>query len=185
VRENGWGDEAKKFIHPDPEDEKEERWQAYRFTRGQLKSKLLLIPCNFPGDSEVEDGHWILALREKGDNGKHKLHILDSLGKDSGTAYRNKIARKLGKTPIFPTFPKGKSFDVEKQVECECGARVAKYMEDLTYNFRKMGEKESITHMIGKSVQWEKIQGKNEVLNCRNQIKDRLEGEKRKRGIGR
>jgi hypothetical protein len=185
VRENGWGEEAKKFIHPDPEDAKEERWQAYRFTRGQLKSKLLLIPCNFPGDSEVEDGHWILALREKGDNGKHKLHILDSLGKDSGTAYRNTIARKLGKTPIFPNFPKGKSFDVEKQVECECGARVAKYMEDLTHNYRIMGEKDSITQMIGRSVQWERIQGKQEVMNCRNQIKDRLEGEKRNRGIVR
>ena len=58
-------------------------------------------------------------------------------------------------------------------------------MEDLTNNFRKMGEKDSVTYMIGRSVQWEKAQGKNEVLNCRNQIKDRLEGEKRKRGIGR
>ena len=185
AREYGWGDEAKKFLHPDPDDVENEGWQAHKFTRGHLESKLLMIPCNFPGESEVEEGHWILAIREKGEKGKHKLHILDSLGKDSGTAYRNKIARKLGKTPIFPNFPKGKSFDVEKQIECECGARVAKYMEDLTHNYRIMGEKDSITQMIGRSVQWERIQGKQEVMNCRNQIKDRLEGEKRNRGIVR
>ena len=40
-----------------------------------------------------------------------------------------------------------------------------------------MGEKESITYMIGKSVQWEMTQGKNEIINCRSQIKKRLEGE--------
>jgi hypothetical protein len=41
-----------------------------------------------------------------------------------------------------------------------------------------MGGRVSITNIIGKSVRWEKIQGKNEVINCRSQIKKRLEGEK-------
>jgi hypothetical protein len=67
VRDHGWGDD------PDPEDAENERWQAYKFTRENLQSKLLMIPCNFPGESEVEVGHWILAIREKGENGKHKL----------------------------------------------------------------------------------------------------------------
>ena len=185
VGKHGWGNEAKKFIHPDPDDVENEGWQAHKFTRGHLKSKLLMIPCNFPGESVVEEGHWILAIREKGENGKHKLHILDSLGKTSGTSNRIKVARALKRTPFFPQHPKGKTWDTVEQRECECGARVAKYMEDLTYNYRKMGEKDSITNMIGRSVQWEKIQGKNEVMNCRSQIKDRLEGEKRNRDIVR
>jgi hypothetical protein len=96
--------------------------------------------------------------------------------------------RKRQRTSIILTnCPRNKSiiqyfgtgaFDIEQQKECECGARVAKYMEDLTHNYRKMGEKDSITNMIGRSAQWEKIQGKNEVINCRSQIKKRLEGEK-------
>ena len=61
-------------------------WQALRLTRGHLESKLLMIPCNLQGKSKVEVGHWVFAIREKGEDGKHKLHVLDSLGKDSGTA---------------------------------------------------------------------------------------------------
>ena len=51
-------------------------------------------------------------------------------------------------------------------------------MEDLTNNYKKMEEKELITYMIGRSVQWEKIQGKNQVEKCRARIKEKLEGEK-------
>ena len=178
MRDHGWGAEAKRFIHPDPDDVEDNNWQAYKHTRGNLKSKMLMIPCSFPGESEAEAGHWILAVRERGENGRHKLHILDSLGKTSGTSYRIKIARALKRTPFFPQHPKGKAWDTIEQKECECGARVAKYMVDLSHNYRKMGEKDSITNMMGRSVQWEKIQGKNEAINCRSQIKKRLEGEK-------
>ena len=132
----------------------------------------------------MEVGHWIfLAIREKGNNGKHNLHILDSLGVESGRRHRDILQSKLAHTPFFQGFPKAKALDVKKQSECECGARVAKCMEDLTNNYEKMGEMDSITNMIGRSVQWEKGQGKNEVRYCRIRIKDRLEGEKRKRGI--
>jgi hypothetical protein len=179
VEKHGWGIEAKKFIHPDPEDVETEGWQAHKFTRGHLESKVLMIPCNFPGESKVEVGHWILAIRERGEKGHHKLHILDSLGKSSGISYRTKIARALRKTPIFPQHPKGKAFATEQQKECECGARVAKYMEDLIHLYQEKGGKDSITKLIGKAVQWEKIQGKNEVANCRDRIKKKLEGEQR------
>jgi hypothetical protein len=66
---------------------------------------------------------------------------------------------------------KGKAWDTVEQKECECGARVAKYMEDLTHNYRQMGEKESISYMIGRSLKWEKEKGVNELAGCRNRIK--------------
>jgi hypothetical protein len=179
VREHGWGNDAKKLVHPDPNEAGMETWQAYRFTRGHLNSKLLMIPCNFPGESEAEVGHWILVIRERGENGKHKLHILDSLGKKSGREHRDEIVNKLAGTPVFSNFPKGKTFDVEKQYEFECGARVAKYMEDIIQNYLSMSTRDNITKMIGTTIRREKNQGKREVTRCRNQIKDRLEGEQR------
>ena len=154
AREHGWGDEAKKIIHPDPEDVDVERWQAYKFTRGNLKSKLLMIPCNFPGKSEVKVGHWILAIREKGENDKHKLHVLEQ---DSGRQHRNMIARQLINSPIFHNFPKGKTFNVEEQIECECGARVAKFMEDITRNYLNMNNRDTIANMTGRTIAMEKI----------------------------
>jgi hypothetical protein len=177
AREYGWGDEAKKFLHPDPDDVENEGWQAHKFTRGHLESKLLMIPCNFPGESEVEEGHWTLAIREKGEKGKHKLHVLDSLGQDSGRQHRNIIARKLIRSPIFPNFPKGKSFDVLRQTECECGARVAIYMDDITKNYNNMSGTTNIPNILGMTINWEKKQGRHEVTNCRNRIKSKLEGE--------
>ena len=154
-----------------------------RHTRGCLQSKLLMIPCNFPGKSAVEAGHWILAIREKGENNKHKLHILDSLGKDSGRRHKDVIANKLANTPFFKGFPKGKIYDVVRQTECECGARAMKYMMDITRNYLAMNDKKDIPIMIGRTIQWEKAQGKNEIATCRTYIKDKLKGEKRKRGI--
>ena len=59
IRDYGWGQEAKMLIHPDPEEISMEGWQAHRFT---LKSKLLLIPCNFPGKSRwwrLDTGYWL------------------------------------------------------------------------------------------------------------------------------
>ena len=153
--------------------------QAFRLTRGHLESKLLMIPCNFQGKSKVEVGHWVLAIREKGKDGKHKLHVLDSLGQDSGRKHRNTIASKLFRSPLFPNFPKGKTFDVVKQIECECGARMAKYMEDISRNYANMDSRDNIANMIGKTISREKNQGRREVGKCRIQIKDRLEGERR------
>jgi hypothetical protein len=183
VRDHGWGAEAKRFIHPDPDDVENSSWQAYKYTRGNLRSRMLMIPCNFPGKSAVEVGHWILAIREKGENGRHKLHILDSLGKDSGRTYKDVIINKLIQTPFFQRFPKGNFFDVENKTENECGARVAKYMMDIARNFLAMKAKDNITTMIGRTTRWERIQGKNEVATCRTCIKDKLEGERRNREI--
>jgi hypothetical protein len=143
-----------------------------------------MIPCNFPGKSEVEVGHWTLAIREKGENGKHKLHILDSLGRGSGRTHKDIIANKLANTPLFQGFPKGKIFDVVKQTENECGARMAKYMMDITHNYCTKNKKESITYIIGKTVQRETEKGKNELTECRRQVQDKIEGERRKEGIG-
>ena len=93
--------------------------------------------------------------------------------------HRNIIARKLLRSPIFPDFPKGKTFDVVKQIECECGARMAKYMEDISRNYINMDSKDNITNMIGTTISREKNQGRRRVEKCRIQTKDRLEGEKR------
>jgi hypothetical protein len=180
VRDHGWGPEAKRFIHPDPDNTADNSWQAYKHTRGNLSSKILLIPCNFPGDNEFESGHWILAIREKGVNGKHKLHVLDSLGKKSGVRYRTIIMNKLIYTPFYRSFPKGKAFDAAKQSENECGARMAKYMENITYWVSTTRTKSNIPKMIGDIIQLEKVKGSHEAIKCRNQIKDRLVGERRK-----
>ena len=143
-----------------------------------------MIPCNFPGKSAVEAGHWILAIREKGENNKHKLHILvDSLGKDSGRRHKDVIANKLANTPFFKGFPKGKVFDAMKQSECECGARVAKFMEDIAQNYSTLRNK-NIPQTIGKTILWEKKNGTYGAKKCRHQIKDKIKGERRKRGIG-
>ena len=183
LRVYGWGDEAKKFIHPDPDEAtRTTSWQAHRFTRGHLKSRLLMIPCNFPRKTKFEAGHWILAIREKCDNGKNKLHVLDSLGKTSGTKLRDIIAHKLVRTPFFPTFPKGTTFDVPHQTESECGARVAKYMEDVTHNYGQQ-ENTTISFIIGNIIQWEKRQGRDELAKCRNQVTRKLQGERRNLGI--
>ena len=179
IRDYGWGQEAEKLIHPDPEETTMWNWQALRLTRGHLESKLLMIPCNFQGRGKVEVGHWVLAIREKGKDGKHKLHVLDSLGQDSGRKHRNTIASKLFRSPLFPNFPKGKTFDAVKQFECECGARMAKYMEDISRNYANMDSRDNIANMIGKTISREKNQGRREVGKCRIQIKDRLEGERR------
>ena len=178
VRDHGWSEAAKRFIHPDPEDVENEQWQAYKHTRGHLKSKMLLIPCNFPGKSAVEVGHWILAIRERVENGNNKLHILDSLGKESGRRHKDTIANKLANTPFFKGFPKGKIYDVVKQSECECGARVAKYMEDITSNYKIMSGTANISRILGKTVNWEKNNGKYEVAKCRIRVKNKLEGYK-------
>ena len=180
VRVYGWGDEAKRLIHPDLDDTVENRWQAYKHTRGNLSSKILLIPCNFPGENKFESGHWILAIREKGVNGTHKLHVLDSLGKESGARYRTIIMNKLIYTPFYRSFPKGKAFDAAKQSENECGARMAKYMENITYCVSTTRTKSNIPKMIGDIIQLEKVKGSHEAIKCRNQIKDRLVGERRK-----
>ena len=185
LRAYGWGDEAKKFIHPDPDEAaRTNSWQAHRFTRGHLKSRLLMIPCNFPGNNKLEAGHWILAIRDKCDNGKNKLHVLDSLGKTSGTKFRNIIAHKLIRTPFFPMPPKGTSFDVPQQKESECGARVAKYMEDITHNYGQQ-ENLNLSLIIGKILRCERMQGKNELAaQCRRQVTRKLQGERRNLGIG-
>ena len=121
----------------------------------------------------MEAGHWVLAIREKVENGKHKLYVLDSLGKDSGTRHRNEIANALANTIIFKSFPKGKAFDVVRQVECECGARMAKYMDDITNNYNNMKGSVNIPSILGMTVNWEKTKGKDEVENCRSRIKNK------------
>ena len=90
------------------------------------------------------------------------MHVLDSLGKTSGTKFRDIIAHKLVRTPFFPTFPKGTTFDVPHQTESECGARVAKYMEDVTHNYGQQ-ENTNIPIIIGNIVRFEKRQGKDEI----------------------
>ena len=153
VRDHGWGHNAKMLIHPDPAGG--DKWSAYKFTKGHLESKLLLITCNFPANNKVEAGHWILAIREKGKNGKHKLHILDSLGKESGRTYMDILKSKLAYTPFFQGFSKGKIFDVITHSECECGARVAKDMMDIVQNYSKL-ENKNIPRIIGLTILWEK-----------------------------
>ena len=37
VRDHGWGEAAKKLIHPNPGEFDENTWQAYRHTRGYLQ----------------------------------------------------------------------------------------------------------------------------------------------------
>ena len=132
----------------------------------------------------VEAGHWILALREKCEHGKHKLYVLDSLGKNSGTRQRNDIANALARTPIFQNLPKGKAYDVQAQSENECGARVAKYMWDITQSYLNTRNRVNISQMIGTIIRLEKENGSHEAAKCRNGIQEKLEGEKRKRGIG-
>jgi hypothetical protein len=184
IRDYGWGQEAKKLIHPDPEETTMAGWQAHRFTRGHLKSKLLLIPCNFPGTSKVEAGHWILALRERCENGKHKLYVIDSLGQDSGTRHRNDIVNALVNTPIFKSFPRGKAHAVPEQSEYECGARVAKYMMEITQKYLNTKHKMNITQILGATLGVEKANGLHEAHKCRQAIKEKLQGERRNRGIG-
>jgi hypothetical protein len=143
-----------------------------------------MIPFNFPGKSEVEAGHWMLALRERCENGKHKLYVLHSLGKDSGTRRRNDIANALVNTPIFKSFPKGKAYDVPEQSEYECGARMAKYMIDITQNYLNTRNRVNIPQMIGGTIGVEKKNGSYEATKCRQEFKEKLEGEQRNRGIG-
>ena len=91
VRDYGWENEAGS-----------DSWQTHRFTRGNLMSNLLLRPCNLTGKSKYEvAGHRILAIREKCGNGTHKLHILDSLGKESGRRWTHH-SRKADKNSLFP-----------------------------------------------------------------------------------
>jgi hypothetical protein len=78
---------------------------------------------------------------------------------------------------LFKGFPKGKIFDVTKQTECECGARVTKYMEDIVQNHSILKDK-NIPQIIGNTIQWEKENGTFGATICRAQIRDRLEGEK-------
>ena len=136
-----------------------------------------MIPCNFPGRSEVEVGHWVLAIRERGGNGKHKLYVLDSLGHISGNKYRNEITSKLLKTPFFQNFPKGKAYNVPLQTECECGARTAKFMEDIVQNY-SIQKIKNIPQIIVETIRWERENGTHETIECRAQVRDRLEGEK-------
>ena len=126
----------------------------------------------------MEAGHWVLAIREKVENGKQKLYVLDSLGKGSGTRHRNEIANALANTTIFKSFPKGKALDVVRQVECECGARMLKYMDDITNTYNNIRGSINIPSILGMTVNWEKTKGKDEVENCRSRMKNKLEGEK-------
>ena len=181
IRDYRWGQEAKRLIHPDPEEITMAGWQALRFTRGHLKSKLLLIPCNFPGKSKVEAGHWILALRERCENGNHKLYVLDSLGKDSGTRHRNLIVKAFAHTPMFKSLPKGRVYAVPEQSEHECGARVAKYMMEITQNYLTTINRVNIAQILGTTIAMEKNTGSHEATKCRQEITEKLEGEKKKK----
>ena len=118
----------------------------------------------------------------------HTKGTSDAHSYQSSEHHKHSTLRKRQRTSIILTnCPRNKSiiqyfgtgaFDIEQQKECECGARVAKYMGDLTHNYRQMGEKESISYMIGRSLKWEKEKGVNELAGCRNRIKKKIEGEK-------
>ena len=55
---------------------------------------------------------------------------------------------------------------------------MAKYMDDITKSYNNMSGTFNIPNILGRTVNWEKKQGRHEVTNCRNRIKNKLEGEK-------
>jgi hypothetical protein len=57
---------------------------------------------------------------------------------------------------------------------------MAKYMDNITKNYNNMSGTVTIPNILGMTVKWEKKKGKHEVTNCRNRLKSKLEGEKRR-----
>ena len=72
--------------------------------------------------------------------------------------------------------------DIEKQTECECGARMAKYMVNIAQSYSNKNEN-NISRIIGGTIMREKRNGSHEASKCRQEIKEKLEGEKRSRGL--
>ena len=56
-------------------------------------------------------------------------------------------------------------------------------MMNIVQNYSKLEDK-NIPQIIGKTILWEKEIGTFGATECRNQIKDKIKGERRKLGIG-
>jgi Ulp1 family protease len=95
LKERGW-QEACRYIQCDPSSPIKERWKANQYTQAHITSKVLIIPCHFPG-------HWALAIRVTLPTGKHVLHVLDSLGRDASNVTFGKVKEHLKGTRVPPS----------------------------------------------------------------------------------
>jgi hypothetical protein len=100
--------QAKKLLHPDEGCEvgRDTNWNMPRNRIATARSRILLIPCH-------TGNHWFRTIRIKQAKGKHQVIIIDSLGKESGDKYVNKIREGLKRMKLIAHKVRCHVFDTE------------------------------------------------------------------------
>ena len=172
-------DEAKSLLHPDNRctENSQRQWNTSIKRRATANSRMLLIPCHLVEKDKVtkqEMKHWILTVRIRTDNNKHRFLIFDSIGIKAGRKRMKMIKANMMKVNLTTKEDHWEAMNLRPQTERECGIRTVTYM--LKFQEWAKGQLQSIdiVRRIKEVVQNEKSDPANLAVKYRKELSELL-----------
>jgi hypothetical protein len=166
--------EAKNLLHPDKGCQKADAtWITSKSSQATAQSRVLLIPCHIIKENKQKEiimSHWVLAVRIRIHENKHKLLVFDSCGIKAARKQLKEIRKQLMKINLLEKNDAWEALSLKEQTEQECGIRMAIYMLQFSKWARTQQQPDRIIQQIHSTIAHEKTTKVDLASEYRKQI---------------